>query len=264
MKSIRESVDERPWLGWVLFAGTVVIVFLVGLFGAGIVERRGETRCTCKVRPIPDWEPRNEVWGENIRVNSRPTSPPSTRASAASTPAPPPSTILADDPNTRDPLGRVRLLAGLQAGPRSLLRRRGYPQHAPNGIPQPATCWTCKSTDVPRVMSRWARPTTIRTRAAPGPGDRQQHRLPGLPRPEDHEPPHHPPRPRGGLPRQGRDITKATHQEMRSLVCAQCHVEYYFKGKEDKYLTFPWDKGFSVDEMEQYYDTAAMWTSSTS
>ncbi len=53
--------------------------------------------------------------------------------------------------------------------------------------------------------------------------------------------------------RQGKDITKATPQEMRSLVCAQCHVEYYFKG-EGKYLTFPWDKGMSVEAIEQYYD----------
>jgi len=53
--------------------------------------------------------------------------------------------------------------------------------------------------------------------------------------------------------RQGRNVNDATHQEMRSLVCAQCHVEYYFKG-EGKYLTFPWDKGFSADEMEKYYD----------
>ena len=53
--------------------------------------------------------------------------------------------------------------------------------------------------------------------------------------------------------RQGKDINKATHQEMRSLVCAQCHVEYYFKG-DGKYLTFPWDKGFSADDMEAYYD----------
>jgi nitrite reductase (cytochrome c-552) len=49
------------------------------------------------------------------------------------------------------------------------------------------------------------------------------------------------------------------------LVCAQCHVEYYFKGKEN-YLTFPWDKGTtkgaSPEEMEQYYDAAdfADWT----
>jgi len=54
--------------------------------------------------------------------------------------------------------------------------------------------------------------------------------------------------------RQGKDISKSTHQEMRSLVCAQCHVEYYFKGKEDKYLTFPWDKGFNVEDIEKYYD----------
>ncbi len=53
--------------------------------------------------------------------------------------------------------------------------------------------------------------------------------------------------------RQGRDIAKATHQEMRSLVCAQCHVEYYFKG-DGNYLTFPWDKGTTVEDIEKYYD----------
>jgi len=53
--------------------------------------------------------------------------------------------------------------------------------------------------------------------------------------------------------RQGKDITKATQQEMRSLVCAQCHVEYYFKG-EGKYLTFPWDKGMTMEDAEAYYD----------
>ena len=48
---------------------------------------------------------------------------------------------------------------------------------------------------------------------------------------------------------------------MRSLVCAQCHVEYYFKG-EGKYLTFPWDKGFTAEAMEAYYDGIAFsdWT----
>lgn len=55
--------------------------------------------------------------------------------------------------------------------------------------------------------------------------------------------------------RRGLDITKASHQEMRSLVCAQCHVEYYFKG-EGKYLTFPWDKGMTMEDAERYYDEA--------
>ena len=53
--------------------------------------------------------------------------------------------------------------------------------------------------------------------------------------------------------RQGKNIKEFSHQEMRSLVCAQCHVEYYFK-KPGNYLTFPWDKGFSADDMEAYFD----------
>lgn len=47
--------------------------------------------------------------------------------------------------------------------------------------------------------------------------------------------------------------TMATHQEMRTFVCAQCHVEYYFKGP-DKQLTYPWLKGIKVEEIEAYYD----------
>ncbi len=45
----------------------------------------------------------------------------------------------------------------------------------------------------------------------------------------------------------------ATKNEMRSFVCGQCHVEYYFKG-EGKTLTFPWSKGLKVDNILAYYD----------
>lgn len=44
----------------------------------------------------------------------------------------------------------------------------------------------------------------------------------------------------------------ATRQEMRSFVCAQCHVEYYCASKET--LFFPWDKGLKVEQMEAAYD----------
>jgi nitrite reductase (cytochrome c-552) len=55
--------------------------------------------------------------------------------------------------------------------------------------------------------------------------------------------------------RKGKDIKKATQQEMRSLVCAQCHVEYYFKAEGDaRIVTFPWDKGLTIEEQEAYYD----------
>ncbi len=50
------------------------------------------------------------------------------------------------------------------------------------------------------------------------------------------------------------DVNKmATRQEMRSFVCAQCHVEYYFKGTE-KRLVYPWHKGLKVENILSYYD----------
>jgi nitrite reductase (cytochrome c-552) len=45
----------------------------------------------------------------------------------------------------------------------------------------------------------------------------------------------------------------ASAQEMRSYVCGQCHVEYYFKGDE-KRLTYPWHKGLSAESMFSYYE----------
>lgn len=46
----------------------------------------------------------------------------------------------------------------------------------------------------------------------------------------------------------------ANRQEMRTYVCGQCHVEYYFKG-EGKYLTYPWHDGLKVEQIEAYYDS---------
>ena len=51
----------------------------------------------------------------------------------------------------------------------------------------------------------------------------------------------------------GVDLENATRQEMRTYVCAQCHVEYYFEG-ENKVLTFPWTQGFNIDNIEAFYD----------
>jgi nitrite reductase (cytochrome c-552) len=49
--------------------------------------------------------------------------------------------------------------------------------------------------------------------------------------------------------------TMASAQEMRSYVCGQCHVEYYFKGPE-KRLVFPWAKGLKVEDIYAYYEEA--------
>jgi nitrite reductase (cytochrome c-552) len=49
----------------------------------------------------------------------------------------------------------------------------------------------------------------------------------------------------------------ATRQEMRSFVCGQCHVEYYFKGPE-KRLTYPWSQGLRADQILTYYEEAGV------
>jgi nitrite reductase (cytochrome c-552) len=44
----------------------------------------------------------------------------------------------------------------------------------------------------------------------------------------------------------------ASRQELRSLVCGQCHVEYYCGPKLT--LFFPWEKGLRVEQIESLYD----------
>ena len=131
--------------------------------------------------------------------------------------------------------------------------RTGAPLTDTDG-PQPATCWTCKSSDVSRIMEavgvdafynhKWG---ALGSEIVNPIGCVDCHE------PENMELRITRPVLIEAFQRQGRDITKASPQEMRSLVCAQCHVEYYFKS-DDKYLTLPWDKGFTVEEMEAYYD----------
>ncbi|HXF83762.1 MAG TPA: ammonia-forming cytochrome c nitrite reductase subunit c552 [Anaerolineales bacterium] len=55
------------------------------------------------------------------------------------------------------------------------------------------------------------------------------------------------------LKAQGKDWRTFTRQEMRTVVCANCHVEYYFAG-EGKYLTFPWAKGTEISQIIEYYE----------
>ncbi|HEY0674433.1 MAG TPA: ammonia-forming cytochrome c nitrite reductase subunit c552 [Longimicrobiales bacterium] len=59
--------------------------------------------------------------------------------------------------------------------------------------------------------------------------------------------------------------TAATRQEMRTFVCGQCHVEYYFQGPQ-KRLTYPWAKGLQADSILAYYEENGHkdWTHKTS
>lgn len=256
MRRIKDVISEKPWVGWALFLATLVIVFLVGLFGASIIERRTETQYLYKAsKPIKEFEPRNEVWGESFQRQWE-----TYQQTLDTTYA-----IKYGGNVTVDMLERYPNLVILWAG---YAFAKGYNQGRGHlyaiedirntlrtGTPQPATCWTCKSPDVPRVMhdmgvgefykSGWA-DLGPQINNAIGCADCHDPKTMNLTitRPALIE----------AFNRQGKDIKNATHQEMRSLVCAQCHVEYYFKGKEEKYLTFPWDDGLTVDEIEKYYD----------
>ena len=253
---LSEIIENKPWLAWVLFGGTIVTVFLIGWLGASIMERRSEAMMQYQtVKPIADWEPRNEVWGENFPrqfETYRSTRDTSFHSKYGGS-------------QTRDLLEEDALNIVLFAGnafSRSYNQGRGHyyaitdvHNSLRSGVPQPATCWTCKSSDVPRLINTM------------GAGNFYKAKMDSLgPEISNHigcQDCHDPktmnlritrPALAEAFQRQGKDINNATRQEMRSLVCAQCHVEYYFKGKVEKYLTFPWDKGFSADKMEEYYD----------
>jgi nitrite reductase (cytochrome c-552) len=61
----------------------------------------------------------------------------------------------------------------------------------------------------------------------------------------------------------GYDVNRdASRQEMRSYVCAQCHVEYYFDPDNNRAVTYPWSQGVRVEQMEAYYDAIGFsdWT----
>jgi len=67
MRSLQEVIKSKPWLGWLIFFITVIIVFLLGLFASSIVERRSEAVLTLQmVKPLGQWQPDNAVWGENF------------------------------------------------------------------------------------------------------------------------------------------------------------------------------------------------------
>ncbi|NOY96522.1 MAG: ammonia-forming cytochrome c nitrite reductase [Chlorobi bacterium] len=278
MKSISKATEKRPWLAWVIFLTTIAFVFILGLLASSIVERRTEAAfVNVPKNKISDFEPRNEVWGENYPREYQ-------------------SYYGTADTTFKSKYNGNAMIDMLEVDPRLVVLWAGYgfskdynqgrghyyaiddirntlrtgaPKDANSG-PMPSTCWTCKSPDVPRLMNekgvaqfytgKWASlgAEVVNPIGCADCHDATTMNL-TITRPALIE----------AFDRMGKDITKASHQEMRSLVCAQCHVEYYFdKKKVDgaAYLTFPWDNGLTVEAMEKYYDEADFkdWTHSLS
>jgi nitrite reductase (cytochrome c-552) len=118
----------------------------------------------------------------------------------------------------------------------------------------PATCYSCKSADNPRLWSQMgmakydAMKFTEMTANLVNPiGCANCHEANTMrlivTNPAVDE----------ALKAQGKDWRTFTRQEMRTVVCANCHVEYYFVG-DGKYLTLPWKNGTTIENIEKYYD----------
>lgn len=262
------SRPRAPWINWALFFGTMIIVFLLGLLASSITQRKAEAEYVYKPKlNLSEFEPRNELWGENF---------PREYQSYLKTA----DTSFHSEFNgngVTDALGKIPRMVVLWAGyafskdykaPRGHYYaiadvrntlRTGTPTGSDDG-PQPNTCWTCKSPDVPRLMSELG-PTEFYR----GKWGAKGHEVVNYIGCADcHDPATMDlritrPALVEAFQAMGKDISKATHQEMRSLVCAQCHVEYYFdKGRPDAkdvaYLTFPWKFGLSADSALKYYN----------
>ncbi|HKL48207.1 MAG TPA: ammonia-forming cytochrome c nitrite reductase [Desulfuromonadales bacterium] len=143
--------------------------------------------------------------------------------------------------------------------------RTGAPVDENSG-PMPTACWTCKSPDVPRMIDeigelefytgKWAGHGGEVVNPI-GCADCHDNETMKLTVTRDYL--------KRGLDAEGSlKFEDATHQDMRSLVCAQCHAEYYFKktdwtdddGEEQTaaVVTFPWNNGMLAEDIEQYYD----------
>lgn len=262
------STKREPWKNWMLFATSLVVVFLLGLLVSSITERKMEAQFayTPKVE-INELEPRNEVWGENFPREFQ-------------------SYYKTADSTFRSKYNGGKAIDMLEVDPRLVVLWAGYGfskdynqgrghvyaiddvrntlrtggPTGPNDGPMPSTCWTCKSPDVPRLMNeigvdnyyagKWASKgeEIVNPIGCANCHDEKTMNL-TITQPALIE----------AFERQGKDITKSSHNDMRSLVCAQCHVEYYFnKNLPEKkgipYLVFPWDEGQTVEDMEAYYD----------
>jgi len=247
-----------------LFVATMVIVFILGLLAASVTERRAEIASVYnnKKVEIKGIEPRNEIFGENYPREYQTWAQTADTTFRSMFMGNQKHDVLAERPNMvilwagyafakdyNSPRGHMHAIEDIYN-----TLRTGAPMTADAG-PQPATCWTCKSPDVPRMMQEQGIENFYKNKwAADGPEI-----VNPIGCADCHDPVNmnlHISRPAliEAFQRRGMDINKASQQEMRSLVCAQCHVEYYMQG-DGKYLAFPWDKGLTVEAAEEYYDS---------
>jgi nitrite reductase (cytochrome c-552) len=266
MRPVQDILNGRPWLGWLIFVATVAIVFLLGMLASSIIERRSEAAFAFAPEiKFSRFEPRNSVWGEvfpreyDTYMKTADTTFRSKYAGSSTV------DLLEESPRMvilwagypfskgyNQGRGHLRAVDDVRNSMRHGSPVKGKPSPLPN------TCWTCKSPDVPRLMNQkgvaefyegtWEQlgAEIINPIGCADCHDSKTMNL-HISRPALVE----------AFQARGLAVENATHQEMRSLVCAQCHVEYYFNKKIREgvnYLVFPWENGTVLEDIEKYYD----------
>ncbi len=254
---------HKTALLWTVFVSTVIAVFLLGLLAASINERRAEiaTLYMNKKVEIKGIEPRNEIWGQNYPREFETWKKTSEMDFVSKHLGNTEKDVLEQRPamvilwagyafsqDYSEPRGHSYAITDVV---RTL--RTGAPMNDKDG-PQPGTCWSCKSPDVPRMMAKMGVEKVYSAKwGALGAEIVNPIGCADCHEPETMNLQISRPALKEAYERMGKEISVSSIQEMRILACAQCHVEYYFKG-EGKYLTFPWDSGMTVEAIEKYYD----------
>ncbi len=250
-----ETKKPAPkWVGPVVFLLAAAVAVLIGLLAVSIQERRWEAqRPKMIVKPIAKWETDPAVWGSNYPREFQSWKETEIDTTKTKFGGADPRDYLDENPRM------VILFAGYGFS-KDYRQARGHAHAAKDawetkrtGAKSVATCWTCKSPDVPRLMNKMGVAEFYKSNFE-SLKDEVMHPISCL---DCHDPTTirlniSRPALTEAFERQGKKVMESSHQDMRSLVCAQCHVEYYFKDKS--YLTFPWDQGTSCEAMIEYYD----------
>ena len=210
-----------------VFLVALVVTFLLGLLASSVIRRGEEARYITQStlpRPTAAFEARNSQWAAAF-----PRQYQSLRATQNS------ATV--DDALAEDP--RQVILWGGYAFAKDYNHPRGH-AHAvedvrntlrtgapmkPGDGPQPAACWVCKSPDVPRMMNQLGLSEFYKKQLSDLGPEVTNH----IGCADCHDPktmnlintrPHLAEAYKAAF---GRPITTATHQEKRTLACAQCH-----------------------------------------
>ncbi len=146
--------------------------------------------------------------------------------------------------------------------------RTGAPMTAEDG-PMPMACWSCKSPDVGRLTEELGEDGYFTGKWAKGGAEVvntigcSDCHVKGKPKLRISRP-----FAGRGMEAIGKPFDEASLKDKQSMVCAQCHVEYYFEKTADRqgFVKFPWDMGTTVEAMEVYYDALdfADWTHAVS